>query len=124
MKKGLIIALLVAITGSVFLVAHPAAAIDIFNRCTEANCTLVKENRLGADNSNMIWQVMRVVLTALGSVSVLMIVIGGVRFVVSQGDAAGVGTAKKTILYAVIGLVVALLGGGIVQMVTGQFLSK
>lgn len=101
---------------------RPVVAIDLFNKCTDASCAVVKENRLKPDNSNVVLDVMRVVLMALGSISVLMIVIGGMRFVLSGGDAAGVSTAKKTVLYAVIGLVVALMAGGVIQMITGYFL--
>ncbi|MCA9339488.1 MAG: hypothetical protein KDA17_01090, partial [Candidatus Saccharibacteria bacterium] len=64
---------------------------------------------------------MQVVLGALGAISVLMIVIGGLRFVLSQGDASAVSSAKNTVLYAVIGLVVALMAGGIVLLVTEYF---
>jgi hypothetical protein len=50
-----------------------------------------------------------------------MIVIGGIKFATSAGDASGVSSAKNTILYAVIGLVVALMASGIVLLVTQYF---
>jgi hypothetical protein len=50
-----------------------------------------------------------------------MIIIGGFRYVVSGGDSAGVEGAKNTILYAVIGLVVALLAQAIVVFVISRF---
>ena len=81
----------------------------------------VKEDKLKADNTNIVWTIMQVVLGALGAISVLMIVIGGLRFVLSQGDASAVSSAKNTVLYAVIGLVVALMAGGIVLLVTEYF---
>jgi hypothetical protein len=50
-----------------------------------------------------------------------MIVIGGIKFATSAGDSSGVSSAKNTILYAVIGLVVALMASGIVLLVTQYF---
>ena len=46
-----------------------------------------------------------------------MIIWGGIKYVTSGGDSAGVTSAKNTILYAVIGLVVALLAYTLVNFV-------
>ena len=81
----------------------------------------MKEKKLETDKNNAVLKVMQTVLAALGSIAVLMIVIGGIRFVTSQGDPNGVKSAKNTILYAVIGIVVALLASGIVLLVTDYF---
>lgn len=59
----------------------------------------------------------------VGAISVIMLIIGGLRYVISQGDAAGVKAAKDTILYAVIGVVVAIMAYAIVHFVVGS-LSK
>lgn len=56
----------------------------------------------------------------VGAVSVVMIVIGGLRYALSGGDSAGIKSAKDTILYAVVGLVVAILAYAIVQFVIGK----
>lgn len=61
------------------------------------------------------------ILYILGAVAVLMIIIGGVRYVVSGGDSSAVSGAKNTILYAVIGLVVAMLAFAIVNFIIGRF---
>jgi hypothetical protein len=55
----------------------------------------------------------------IGAIAVIMLIIGGLRYVISQGDAAGVKQAKDTILYAVIGIVVAILAYAIVNFVSG-----
>jgi len=69
-----------------------------------------------------IQSVTNLLLTAIGIISVIMIIIGGIRYAVSGGDDAGVKGAKDTILYAVIGLVVALLAYAIVNFVLGRFI--
>ena len=60
-------------------------------------------------------------LLAIGVVSVVMIIIGGIRYAVSGGDEKGVSSAKDTILFAVSGLVVAVLSFAIVNFVLGRF---
>jgi hypothetical protein len=50
-----------------------------------------------------------------------MIILGALRYVISAGDASKITQAKNTILYAVIGLVVALLAFAIVNFVLTSF---
>ncbi|HEX3081687.1 MAG TPA: hypothetical protein VHQ86_00365 [Candidatus Saccharimonadia bacterium] len=58
------------------------------------------------------------VLTFLvGSVSVLMIIYGGFRYVISRGDSSQIKVAKDTILYAVVGVIVAIVAFAIVNFV-------
>jgi hypothetical protein len=58
---------------------------------------------------------------AVGAISVIMVVIGGLRYVLSAGNPSGVNDAKNHILYAVIGVAVAISGYAIVTFVTGHF---
>lgn len=53
----------------------------------------------------------------VGIVSVIMIIYGGFRYIISGGDSNGVTAAKNTILYAIIGLVIVALAQVIVQFV-------
>ncbi len=62
-----------------------------------------------------------VLLFIIGAISVIMLVIGGVRYTISQGDSSAVTSAKNTILYAIIGLIVAILAYAIVNFVISQF---
>lgn len=67
-------------------------------------------------------QVTNTLLYIIGGVSVIMIVFGGFRYVISNGDSNQVTSAKNTILYAVIGLIVALVAYALVNFVlTGIF---
>lgn len=61
--------------------------------------------------------VINVVLGMIGVVAVVMIIIGGINYTTSQGDAAKAGKAQKTIIFSVVGLVVALLAFAIVNFV-------
>jgi hypothetical protein len=60
-------------------------------------------------------------LLAIGFVSVVMLIIGGFRYVLSNGNEKSVTGAKDTILYAIIGVVVALLAYAIINFVLGTF---
>jgi hypothetical protein len=53
----------------------------------------------------------------VGAVSVIMIIIGGLRYVTANGDSKATTTAKDTILYSVVGLVVAIASYAIVNFV-------
>jgi len=61
--------------------------------------------------------IVNVALYIIGAVSVLMLIYGGIRYTMSGGDTAAVTAAKSTIMYAVIGVVVALLAYAIVNFV-------
>ncbi len=62
-----------------------------------------------------------VLLFVIGAVSVIVIIIGAIRYVTSGGEQANIKAAKDTILYAIIGLVVAFLAYAVVNFVTTQF---
>lgn len=53
----------------------------------------------------------------VGVAAVLMIIIGGFKFITAQGDSAGIASARNTILYAIIGLVIVAMAQFIVKFV-------
>jgi hypothetical protein len=64
--------------------------------------------------------VLDVVLTITGSIALLMITIGGFRYIISRGDPSATAQAKDTILYALVGLVVSILAYAIVGFVVNS----
>ena len=62
-------------------------------------------------------------LFVIGAVAVLMLIYGGIRYTISAGDSKAVTDAKNTILYAIIGIVVALLAYAIVNFVLGTLVT-
>ena len=56
----------------------------------------------------------------VGAVAVIMLIVGGFRYVTSNGDQNSVTTAKNTIMYALIGIIVAFLAYAAVNFVTSQ----
>lgn len=71
---------------------------------------------------SVITRVVNVLLFIIGAISVIMIIFGGFKYVTSGGDSNGVTSAKNTILYAVIGLVIASLAYAIVNFVIDDVL--
>ena len=62
-------------------------------------------------------QITNTVLYIVGIISVIMLIYGGLRYVISGGDSKKVTDAKNTILYAIIGLIVSILAFAIVNFV-------
>lgn len=54
----------------------------------------------------------------IGALCVLMLIFGGFRYVISGGDSAKVTAAKNTILYAIVGMVVATMSYAAIDFVT------
>lgn len=65
--------------------------------------------------------VTNILLFLIGLVAVIMIIIGGIRYTTSNGDASQTKAAKDTILYAVVGLIVAIMAYAIVSWVVNTF---
>lgn len=63
------------------------------------------------------------VFIAIGALSILFLLIGGVRYILSAGDQSQVTQAKNTIMYALVGIVVSLSAFAIVQLVVGALSS-
>ncbi len=56
----------------------------------------------------------------VGVIAVVMIIVGGFRYITSGGDSGNVSTAKNTILYAIVGLVIVALSQFIVKFVLAK----
>ena len=81
-----------------------------------------KDQQADLFGSNGIFKtITNVLLFVIGAISVIMLIIGGIRYTVSNGDTAAVTSAKNTILYAVIGIVVAILAYALVNFVITSF---
>lgn len=70
--------------------------------------------------NSVIGTVINMLTILVGVVAVIMIMWGGMRYVTSGGDSGKVTTAKNTIIYAIIGLVVVALSQFIVRFVLSK----
>lgn len=119
--------LLPAMVLTVGLVAQPAhAAFDktIDDGAGSAKGKNQSESLFGdGSGDGAFTTITNVMLFLIGAISVIMLIIGGIRYVVSGGDSTAVQNAKNTILYAIVGIVVALLAFAVVKFVTQSFSS-
>jgi hypothetical protein len=58
-----------------------------------------------------------IIIFVTGAISVLMIIIGGLRYTTSNGDQGSITGAKNTILYAIIGLIVSVMAYAIINFI-------
>lgn len=72
-------------------------------------------------NTGVFSEISSVLLFIVGAIAVIMIVIGGLRYVISGGDATQVTAAKNTIMYALVGIIVAILAYAAVNFVINSF---
>ena len=64
--------------------------------------------------------VLSTIFGALALISIVFITIGGLRYVISEGNEQKVQQAKETVLYAIIGLVISLVAFSVVRFVLGN----
>lgn len=102
------------------LAAPSAGAVDYGIKAgTAASRTEeMPESLFGEDGSEGIFKkVVNIMLFVIGAVAVIMLIYGGVKYVTSGGAQDKVAEAKNTILYAIVGIVVALLAFAVVNFV-------
>ena len=68
--------------------------------------------------------VVNILLFIIGAVSVIMLIYGGIRYTTSGGNANSVTAAKNTIMYSIVGLVIAILAFAVVQFVVNQVMES
>lgn len=88
------------------------------------NICSVKLDLTKSSNWNAIWvivlNIVEDLLRITGLIAVIMIIVGGIRFVVSQGEPENVKSAQGTIQNGLIGLVIASFAGWVVGYISGQ----
>ena len=122
-KVSVILASLLALPVMAFgvttLMADSASAqLNLESGINSAKGTGAPDNV--TEDDGLIKKVVNLLLWAIGIISVIMIIIGGIRYATSNGDSNQVTAAKNTIMYAVIGLVIAIFAYAIVNFVFVQ----
>ena len=68
--------------------------------------------------------IINVVIGIIGFVAVMVIILGGVQYTTSAGDSGKVKKAKDTIMYGIIGLIIALMAYSIVNFILSNIFNK
>ncbi len=116
-----------ALLGNLLMLAPAASATDVLNVCSNggsasAVCTSKTSTNPVAGSNSLLLKITRIVAIIAGAVAVIIIIISGMRYVLSSGDSAKTSAARSAIIYALIGLVVIILAQSIVSFVIGRFL--
>lgn len=120
-KTALVLSALFII--ALILVPHPTYAAACANNPNRIVPLPGSFPQVGCGNDNsVIENVLKIAFGALATFSLLFIVIGGFRYTLSGGDSNAVATAKKTIIYAVLGLVLGISVFVIVGFIFGNLL--
>jgi hypothetical protein len=128
MKKIIVaIALAVGLLAPAAFVASPAPVYaDAFSNSNAKSqaCSGITGNEAsgncatpGKSIDNIIRTVINFLSALIGTVAVVMIVVGGFKYITSGGDSGKVAGAKSTLVYAVIGLVIVAMAQFIAQFV-------
>jgi hypothetical protein len=124
MKKAIPILLLSAVGLSVlasFLFNIPTYALGVMDGVNAAHGTGTPTALFGS--SGIITTITNTLLFIAGALAVIMIIVGGLRYVTSGGNSSNVTAAKNTVLYAIVGLIVAFLAFAAVNFVLGSVVS-
>lgn len=105
--------LVVGIVG--LLMASEVSALTLQEGAEAARCDGCPSDLFGEKGAFR--QITNTILYIVGVIAVIMLIIGGIRYVISGGDSKKVTDAKNTVLYAIIGLVVAVFAYAIVNFV-------
>ena len=82
------------------------------------DCTSTPHNSVSLNH--VVKAVIDVLSVVIGIAAVIMVMVGGFRYITAGGDANNVSSAKNTIIYAIVGLVVVALAQAIVQFVVNK----
>lgn len=116
---GMIVLLGLVSVGAVLAPASYASSGDFFGGCKGGvDCSVAKTS---TTLNTQIWNIVRTVLIVLAGVAVIVIIIGGIMYAMSAGDPSQVTAAKNTILYAAVGLLVAMSASAIITLVNNYF---
>jgi len=106
----------------VFALSPVVGAVDPFGKaCADDPSNVVCKGVTTDKVDSYLKNGINIALFVLGILSVVMIIVGGFTYITSGGDSANVTKAKNTIMFSIIGLVVAALAAVIVNFVLTSF---
>ena len=117
MKKILRVVLPILMMGLVagLFFSGSVSALTLQEGAEAARCDGCPSDLFG--DAGVFKQITNTILYVVGIIAVIMLIIGGIRYVTSGGDSKKVTDAKNTVLYAIIGLIIAFLAYAIVNFV-------
>ncbi len=98
---------------------------DVEGGGTPEICNVEDVNKNASDNvligpNGIITRLAQWLVWASGTIALVLIIIAGLMFIFSSGNAESAGRARNTVIYAIIGLVIAVVGQAIVSFVLNR----
>ncbi len=124
MKRTLLITLLAAALPLIAFGGRPAYAL--FDNAKNDACQGVAlgdpnppacDQTAGVKVNSLITVAINGLSIIVGVAAVIMIIVGGLKYITSSGDSASTNSAKNTVLYAIVGLIIVALAQIIVRVV-------
>jgi len=117
MKKitKFILQFIVGVSTALTLGAGKVMALSVQEGAEAARADGMPAELIGPDG--VFTKVSNIALYAVGAISVLMLMWGGLRFITSGGDSKKVTDAKNTVLYSILGLAIAFVAYAIINFV-------
>jgi len=81
---------------------------------------LLDGSQLPHTSANSLNDILNIVFVIMGAVAFLMVVIGGFRYTIAGSNSDNVSSARRQIIYSVVGLVVIALAASIVNFALGR----
>lgn len=95
------------------------------NPADSAACKDAAANQTGADNgiygkNGILAKTASIIAVIAGIAAVIVIIVSGIQMILATGESAKIATARNSIIYAVIGLVIVLVAQSIVRLVISR----
>lgn len=110
-----VLQIITGVCTAITLCAGKAMALTVQEGAEAARAEGMPAELVGPDG--VFTRITSTALYVIGAISVIMLIWGGLRYIISGGDNKKVTDAKNTILYAIIGLIFAVLAYAIVRFV-------
>lgn len=119
MKKftKIVLQVIIGISAILTLSAGKVMALTVQEGAEAARAEGMPAELIGENGNGVFQQFSNLALAIVGFLSVVMLIWGGLRYITSGGDSKEITDAKNTILYAIIGLIIAVLSFAIINFV-------
>jgi hypothetical protein len=118
--KNLIVALTIALTGSMMLspalVSADLKGVNTLNGSGSNQCDPNAGNKV----DDIIAGVIKILSFIVGFVAVVMVIVGGLKFITANGDSGAIASARSTIIYALIGIAIVAIAQILVHFVINK----
>lgn len=116
------LAVVLGLAGGVVPVVATAASTPQETVCTtlgsNANCSKTPDGSVGLNS--VVSATINILSIIVGIVAVIMIMLAGFKYITASGDSNKISSAKNTLIYAIVGLVIVALSQSLVKFVLSK----